>query len=129
MLISDKSRVPACVALVDGDESLCRSLARLLRAYGIESVSYHSAEDFLGDASRPRFDCLVLDVRLVGMSGIELAERLDNSGSQIPVIFISAQDESGVRDRALRAGCAGFLRKSDPAEAVIDALRKLVDIH
>ena len=111
---------------MDDDVSLCRSLERLLRVYGIESVAYGSAEDFLGDASRPRFDCLLLDIQLGGMSGIELAQRLVDSGSTIPVIFITAHDEPDLRDRALRAGCAAFLRKSDPGEAVIGALREAI---
>ena len=111
---------------MDDDVSLCRSLERLLRAYGIESVAYGSAEDFLGDALRPRFDCLLLDIQLVGMSGIELAQRLVDSGSTIPVIFITAYDEPDLRDQALRAGCAAFLRKSDPGEAVIGALREAI---
>jgi len=116
----------ACVAVVDDDESLCRSLARLLRASGIESVAYRSADDFLGDASRPRFDCVVLDIQLDGMSGIELARWLADCGSTIPVIFITAHDEPGVRQQALRAGCAAYLRKSDPGQAVIEAVRRAI---
>ena len=112
---------------MDDDVSLCRSLERLLRVYGIESVAYDSAEDFLGDASRPRFDCLLLDIQLGGMSGLDLAQRLADSGSTIPVIFITAHDEPDLRDRALRAGCVAFLRKSDPGEAVVGALRKAIN--
>ena len=122
----EETPINPCVAMVDDDESLCRSLARLLRACGIESVAYGSAEDFLGDASRPRFDCLLLDIQLGGMSGIELAQRLVDSGSTIPGIFITAYDEPDLRDRAIRTGCAAFLRKSDPGEAVIGALREAI---
>lgn len=122
------STVPmnACVAVVDDDESLCRSLPRLLRASGIESIAYRSAEDFLGDASRPRFDCLVFDIHLGGMSGIELARRLADGGSTVPVIFITAHDEPSVREQARRAGCEAYLRKTDAGEAVVEALRKAI---
>ncbi len=118
--------INACVALVDDDESLCRSLARLLRARGIESIAYRSAEDFLGDASHPRLDCLLLDIHLGGMSGIDLARRLADGGSTVPVIFITAHDEPRVREEALRAGCVAYLRKSDPGEAVVEALRRAI---
>jgi len=111
---------------VDDDESLCRSLARLLRASGIESVAYRSADDFLGDVSHSRFACLLLDIQLDGMSGIELARRLADCGSTIPVIFITAHDELELREQALRAGCAAYLRKSDPGEVVIEAVRRAI---
>jgi len=116
----------ACVAVVDDDESLCRSLARLLRAAGIDSVAYASAEGFLGDASRRRFDCLVLDIQLGGMSGVELAEKLADAGSTTPVVFVTAHDEPETRARALRTGCAAYLRKSDPGEALLEALRRAI---
>jgi FixJ family two-component response regulator len=115
-----------CVAVVDDDESLRRSLTRLLRASGIESVAYLSAEDFLRDVARPPFDCLVLDIQLGGMSGIDLARQLADRGSTIPVIFITAHDQPDVREKALRAGCSAYLRKSDPGEAVLDALRRAI---
>jgi FixJ family two-component response regulator len=64
------------VAVVDDDQSVCRSFARLLRAAGIQPITYGSAEAFLADTKRPRFDCMVFDVQLGGMSGIELAQVL-----------------------------------------------------
>jgi FixJ family two-component response regulator len=64
------------VAVVDDDEKLCQSFGRLLRAAGLQPITYPSAEAFLADTKQPRFDCLVLDVQLEGMSGIELAQRL-----------------------------------------------------
>jgi FixJ family two-component response regulator len=104
------------VAVVDDDASLCRSLSRLLRAAGIQSVSYLSAEDFLADAKRPQFDCLVLDVKFGGISGIELNQQLAAAGSITPVIFITAHEEEEVRERALCTPCVAYLRKTEPAE-------------
>lgn len=111
-----------CVAVVDDDESLCRSLARLLRASGITSVAYRSAEEFLRDATAHRFDALILDVQLGGLSGLELQERLAASGSVTPVVFLTAHGEADLRARAHRAGCASYLLKSDPGEKVLAAL-------
>lgn len=114
------------VAIVDDDESLCRSMSRLLRADGLYPVAYLSAEDFLDDAKRPRFDCLVLDIRLGGMSGIELSQQLASSGSTTPVVFITASDDPQVRQKAMRTPCASYLRKTDSAEAVLAAIRKAI---
>lgn len=112
------------VAVVDDDESLCRSLARLLRAAGIQPITYASAEAFLADTKQPTFDCLLLDIRLGGMSGLELAQRLAASGSGTPVIFITAQDEPEIRSQALQTGCVAYLRKTDSAETLLAAIRK-----
>ena len=114
------------VAVVDDDESLCRSLARLLRASGIQAATYLSAEAFLDDSKRCQFDCLVLDVQLGGMSGIELNQRLAASDSATPVIFLTAHDEPDVREPALRTPCVAYLRKTEPGEMVLAAIRQAV---
>ncbi len=80
------------VAVVDDDEKLCQSFGRLLRAAGLQPITYPSAEAFLADTKQPRFDCLVLDVQLEGMSGIELAQRLTAEGAPPPFIFITPQE-------------------------------------
>ena len=112
------------VAIVDNDESLCRSLSRLLRASGIQPVTYVSAEAFLADAKQPRFDCLVLDIQLGGISGVELHHRLNAVGSTIPVIYLTAHDELPTREAALAAGCAAYFRKTDSGEALLEAIRQ-----
>ena len=112
------------VAVVDDDESICRSFGRLLRVAGFQPVVYLSAEAFLEDAKRPRFDCLVLDIQLGGMSGVELRDRLLAVRDFTPVVFITAYDEPDVRDQALAAQCCGYFRKTDPAEVVIEAIRR-----
>jgi len=75
------------VAVVDDDEGVCRSFARLVRAAGMQAITYDSAEAFLADTKRPQFGCLVLDIQLGGMSGIELAKRLAAVGGHAPIIF------------------------------------------
>lgn len=114
------------VAVVDDDESLCRSFSRLLRMAGFQPVTYASAESFLEDTKRPCFDCLVLDIQLAGMSGLELSRRLVAVRDATPFIFITAHDEPEVRSQALATRCAGYFRKHDPGERVLDAIRQVI---
>ncbi len=120
-----RSHIPTYVAIVDDDESLCRSMARLLRAAGdLHPVTYPSAEAFLADTKHPRFDCLVLDIQLEGMSGLELSRRLAAVQDPTPVVFITAHDDPDVRSQALAGGCAGYFRKTDPGDLVVEAIRR-----
>jgi len=114
------------VAVVDDDENLCRSFARLLRAAGMQPITYLSAEDFLADRKHPRFDCLVLDVQLPGMSGLELQKQLAAAGTAAPVIFITAHDDPQARAQAYAADCAGYFRKTDSGGEVLEAIRRVV---
>lgn len=115
------------VAVVDDDESVCRSFSRLLRMAGYQPVHFHSAEAFLADRNRPQFECLVLDVQLEGISGIELWHRLTAVGDRTPVVFITAHDDSASRLEAEVCGCAGYFRKTDPGETILNAIRLAVD--
>jgi len=114
------------VAVVDDDESLCPSFARLLRAAGMQPVVYASAEAFLSDTKRPAFDCLVLDLQLPRMSGLELQEKLSVEGYGAPVVFITAYDDVQSREPAYALGCAGYFRKSDSGREVLLAIKRLV---
>ena len=114
------------IAVVDDDESLRRSMARLLRTSGMQPITYKSAEDFLADEKRPEFDCLFLDVWLGGISGIELSRRLKRLGSNTPVVFSTAHDKPTFREEAFRAGCAAYLRKGDSGETVLSAIRDAI---
>lgn len=111
------------VAIVDDDESLRRSLSRLLRAAGLQPIVYPSAEAFLSDGNQPRFGCLVLDIRMGGMSGIDLQKHLARAGATTPVIFVTAHDDPKEREEAIAAGCAGFFRKSDSGTNLITAIK------
>jgi len=120
-----RTATPIYVAVVDDDESLCRSLGRLLRAAGIQPIPYGSAEAYLADAKRPRFDCLLLDVQLGGMSGIELGCRLVAEGGHAPFIYITAFDDPQTRAEAEATGCAAYFCKADSGADVLDAIRRL----
>jgi FixJ family two-component response regulator len=119
------SQTPIYVAVVDDDESACRSLARLLRAGGVEPITYSSAEAFLADDKRPKFDCLVLDIQLGGMSGIELQRRNSSVGDKTPVIFITAHNDPEARAEAKALGCAAFFGKTDSGAEMLEAIRRL----
>jgi FixJ family two-component response regulator len=113
------------VAVVDDDESVCKSFGRLLRAAGLQPITYPSAEAFLDDAKHPQFDCLVLDVQLGGMSGIELAQRLKAGGGSPPFIFITAHDDPAARGDAEAAGCAAYFQKTDSGADVLETIRRV----
>jgi FixJ family two-component response regulator len=115
------------VAVVDDDESVCRSFGRLLRMSGYQPVTYPSAEAFLGDTERPDFDCLILDIQLGGMSGLELKSHLVEAQDETPVIFITAQEDPEFRAEAEGYGCSGYFRKTDPGALVFEAIGKMVE--
>lgn len=115
------------VAVVDDDESVCRSFGRLLRMAGYQPIAYPSAEAFLEDGKHPVFDCLLLDIRMTGMSGLELRRKLLEAGDDTPVVFITAQDDPGLCLDAETLGCAGFFRKTEPGALILDAIAKVID--
>jgi len=114
------------IAVVDDDASLCHAMDRLLRAAGFRPFIFPSAEAFLQDRELVRPDCILLDIQLGGMSGFELEDRLASSGSTIPVIFITAHDDPETREQARQTGCIAYLRKNDPGEMVLEAIRRAV---
>jgi FixJ family two-component response regulator len=113
------------VAVVDDDENMCRSFGRLLHAAGMQVITYGSAEAFLADTKHPQFSCLVLDIQLGGMSGIELAQRLAAVGKHTPVIFITAHDDPEARNAAEMLGCAAYFRKTDSGQDVLETIRRV----
>lgn len=117
------------VAIVDDDASTCSSMSRLLRAAGFQAVAYGSAEALLEDAKRPQFDCLLLDIQLGGMSGLELQRRLAAVRDYTPIIFITAHDDAEVRTQALAGRPAGYFKKTDPAEVVLESIRRAVGLN
>ena len=117
------------IAVVDDDESVCRSLSRLLRAAHLQPITYASAEAFLADTKHPKFDCLVFDIQLGGMSGLELRDRLLGVKNDTAVIFITALDEPEVRAQAEASACAGYFRKTDSGADVLAAIRRAVGLH
>src|SRR5271165_3672097 len=110
------------VAVVDDDPSMLRAMQNLLDAHGFAATVFASAEEFLDCGIASQFDCLLLDLQLGGMSGIELRHRLNASSSSLPVVFMTALDDDAMRREALKAGCIACLRKPFPARQLIDAI-------
>ena len=117
------------VAVIDDESSICSSLSRLLRLANFQPISYPSAEAFLADDKRPQFDCLVLDIRLGGMSGLDLFRQLAAGKTHPPVIFITALDGPEMRAQAEALGCAGFFRKTTPGVEIIEAIRRATPLR
>jgi FixJ family two-component response regulator len=118
---------PIHVAVIDDDASVRRSCRRWLRAAGFSPVEYPSAEAFLDDSKQPAFRCLVLDIHLPGISGIELRRRLVAANVRTPVIYLTANDDPGVQAEALATDCHGFFLKTTAGSLVLEAIRRAVD--
>jgi FixJ family two-component response regulator len=99
------------VMIVDDDESIRRAGRRLIKSYGFAVETFASAEDFLGSGRLHETACLVLDVQMPGLNGLELQSRLVAEGHQVPIIFITAFNDENARAQALQAGALGYLVK------------------
>lgn len=114
------------VAVVDDDAGVRRALERLLRAAGYEPLVFRSAEEFLEGGARERAACLVLDIHLGGMSGLELRKRLAAEGSQLPVLFITAHDDKWCREATRLTGSLGILHKPFDGHGFLDAVGRAI---
>jgi FixJ family two-component response regulator len=113
------------VAVVEDDAGARNALGRLLDAAGFEHALFESAEAFLASKPEREWSCLILDVHLTGMSGIDLQRRLRSEGSKAPIIVVTAHGSDAVRARAEQAGCAAFLTKPFSGESFLGLLRSL----
>jgi FixJ family two-component response regulator len=111
------------VVVVDDDESVRESLEALIQTVGLRALAFSSAEEFLDSGQQGRTACLITDIRMPGMSGLELQTRLNEDRFKIPIIFITAHGEEKVRMQALRAGAVEFLIKPFDDEALLDSVR------
>jgi FixJ family two-component response regulator len=106
-----RTRQAPLVAVVDDDESVRDAIQNILRSAGLRAEMYASAEDFLDTGHPEDSDCVVLDIRMPGMSGLQLQRRLADDGHVIPTIFVTAYADESVRRQAIEAGASAFLRK------------------
>ena len=110
------------ISIIDDDDSVRESLRRLMRSVGFAVNVFASAEEFL-DSDRLRYTgCLILDVRLPGMNGLELQRHLATSHSEIPIIFITSYEDDEVRARALNAGAVDYFLKPFNDDDLLDAI-------
>jgi FixJ family two-component response regulator len=112
------------IVVVEDDASMNRAIERILRAGGFAAITFASAEAALEAEAATAADCLVLDIHLPGMSGLELYRRLAQGGAEVPAIFITAHDAPAVREMAEGMGASGYLPKPFSGRALLDAITR-----
>jgi FixJ family two-component response regulator len=115
---------PTVVIVVDDNSDFLKSVARLLTVHGFAVRTFISAEALLDNHDAQTAVCLLLDIHLGGISGIELQRRLASLGSKCPVIFMTANDNSATRKAAADAGCIAYLPKPFAPEVLLEAIRR-----
>jgi len=112
-----------CIAIVDDDESVREAATNLFRSMGFDAVAFPSAEAFLNSDSVEKASCLVLDVQMPGMSGLQLQSYLAGSGRHIPIVFVTGYPDDAVRNKALSSGAVCFLTKPFSEGDLLGGLR------
>ncbi len=115
------------VIVVDDDPGMLRAVQRVLRVHGFETEVFSSVEAFLEGAHLGDATCLVLDVHLQNISGIDLRRQLTRSGHSLPVIFITAVESEATRKAALESGCVAYLHKPFPSDRLIEAIETIIE--
>ena len=115
------------VAIVDDDDLMRNALEGLLKAVGLPSQVFSSAEDFLKSGRQREVKCLIADIRMPGMSGLELQAHLNAERYKIPIIFITAHGDEKMRMQALRAGAVEFMAKPFDDEALLESVRAALE--
>ena len=114
------------VAVVDDDESIQSSLPKALQSVGLRAMSFVSAEEFLSSGRLDEVGCLITDLRMSGMSGLELQARLAQDGRRIPIVFITAYGDARERARAMRAGAMAFLDKPFDDDLLLNLVCQII---
>ena len=112
------------VLVVDDDPGMLRGVKRLLREHGYDGVLFPSVEAFQNHDNFEEVACIILDINLNGESGIELRHRLKAAGNAVPVIYMTGNDNPGVRKAALESGCLAYLTKPFSAKALIEPVER-----
>ena len=111
------------IYIVDDDESVRRAMKRLISSMGINVQTFASGREFLDSGYREHNACLIVDIKMPGMSGMELQKKLVAKGSKLPVIFITAFDTDKIRAEAKEIGAAGYFRKPVDDQALLDSIQ------
>ena len=114
------------ISVIDDDESVRRTTTRLIKSFGFRAAAFESAENFLGSGHLNDTSCLIVDVRMPGMNGLQLQSQLVAAGCSVPIIFITAHDDKESRRRAMQAGAIAFLGKPFSDEQLLQAIRLAV---
>jgi FixJ family two-component response regulator len=124
MVTQEKTKV---VAIVDDDDSMRSALQGLLQSAEFPSQSFASAEEFLQSGQQHQIACLIADIRMPGMSGLELQAQLNAERCRIPIIFITAHGDEKMRMQALRAGAVEFMAKPFDDGALLESVRAALE--
>jgi FixJ family two-component response regulator len=111
------------ISVVDDDESIRRTTTRLIESFGFRAAAFESADSFLGSGQLHDTSCLIVDVQMPGMNGLQLQSRLAAEGCGIPIILITAYDNTESRRRAIQAGAVAFLGKPFSDEQLLRTIR------
>ncbi len=111
------------ISVVDDDEPIRRTTTFLVESFGFRAAAFESAEDFLRSVRLHETSCLIVDVQMPGMNGLQLQNELAAAGCSIPVIFITAYEDKESRGRAIRAGAVAFLSKPFSDEQLLQSVR------
>jgi FixJ family two-component response regulator len=120
-------RKPKMIAIVDDDDSIRGALHGLLKAVGLPAIAFASAEEFLKSGQQFETACLIADIRMPGMSGLDLQARLNSERCRIPTIFITAHGDAKMRLQALREGAVEFMSKPFDDEALLESIRAALE--
>src|SRR5882724_3028662 len=115
------------IAIVDDDNLMRSALQGLLKSVGLPAQAFASAEEFLKSGQQHQVGCLVADIRMPGMSGLELQAKLNADHCRIPTIFITAHGDEKMRMQALRAGAVEFMAKPFDDEALLESVRAALE--
>jgi FixJ family two-component response regulator len=120
--VTNQSQAPL-VAIVDDDRSVLSALKDLMESAGLSAQCFESAEEYLESHQRNRTACIIADMRMPGMSGLELQAQLKTDGARIPMIVITAHDDAKLKRQALQAGAVEFLSKPFDDEVLLEKVR------
>jgi FixJ family two-component response regulator len=115
------------IYVIDDDESVRKAFKRLLRSVNLEVETFASAEELLESPKPDKNSCIIIDIRMPGLTGFDLQRKLKAQGSRIPVIVISASDDAQVREQARELGAVAFFRKPIDDQALLDAISWAID--
>jgi len=108
------------VYIVDDDQAIRHAMELLMRSVGLDYEIFHSADDFLSNHSNDRAGCLVLDIRMPGLGGLELQEKLNDTGSTLPIIFITGHGDVPMAVEAMQKGAVDFIQKPFRDQELLD---------
>jgi FixJ family two-component response regulator len=124
--VANSAMAQHSVAVIEDDPSLRKALARLLSVVGYRVEAFASAEDFLNAADASKADCLLVDVNLGEISGLDLVRRLTSAGCKLPTVFMTGSKDDTVQQQCIDLGCVAFLRKPVPESILMKAVARAI---